>query len=98
MIGALFIAYWGNSPGKRKLVNAGVYLAGIMIILLAFCHNFLLSLFLIAGAGMGLVLYFSSSSTLIQSSVDDAVRGRVIGIWSLAFGGTTPLSQIFAGA
>jgi hypothetical protein len=34
-----------------------------------------------------MLLYFSTTNTLIQSSVSNAMRGRVMGIWALVFGG-----------
>jgi len=97
LAGALFVAYIGNSSAKRKLVDYGLYLFGLMIFLLAFCKIYILSLFLVALAGMGIVVYFSSSTTIIQASVDDSIRGRVMGIWALVFGGMVPVGHIFAG-
>lgn len=97
LLGALYVAYIGNSPNKRKIMNRGIYFFSVMVFLLAFCRIYWLSVILIAGAGMGLLIYFSSSTTLIQSSVDDSVRGRVMGIWALLFGGMMPLGNLFAG-
>lgn len=98
LIGALIIAYLGNSPKKRQFVNFGIYLFCIMTVFIAFSKIYWLSLILIAFAGVGLVTYFSSTTTLIQSSVEDSVRGRVMGIWALVFGGMIPLGSFFAGA
>lgn len=97
LAGALFIAYIGNSPNKRRIMNGGIYFFSIMVFLLSFSKVYWISLILIAGAGMGLLIYFSSCTTLIQSSVEDSVRGRVMGIWALLFGGMMPLGNLFAG-
>ena len=97
LIGALFVAYLGNSPNKRKIMNWGIYFYSIMVFLLSFSKVYWISLILVAGAGMGLLIYFSACTTLIQSSVDDSVRGRVMGIWALLFGGMMPLGNLFAG-
>jgi MFS family permease len=37
LLGALFLAYFGNSSLKRNFVNWGIYFSGIMVLLLAFC-------------------------------------------------------------
>jgi MFS family permease len=97
LLGALFVAYMGNSPHKRNIVNWGVYLFSAMLFLLAICKSYWISLILIMGAGMGLLMYFSGSTTVVQSSVEDSFRGRVMGIWALIFGGTMPVGSLFVG-
>ena len=44
-----------------------------------------------------MILYFSTTNTLIQSSVSNAMRGRVMGIWALVFGGMMPVGGIESG-
>ena len=51
----------------------------------------------LAVGGWGMILYFSTTNTLIQSSVSNAMRGRVMGIWALVFGGMMPLGGIESG-
>ena len=66
--------------------------------LLALCKTYWMGLILVALAGFGSLVYFNATTTIIQSSVDDSVRGRVMGIWSLIFGGTAPIGNIYVGA
>jgi hypothetical protein len=47
--------------------------------------------------GWGLLLYFATTNTLIQTSVSDAMRGRVMGIWGLVFGGMVPIGGLESG-
>src|SRR5262245_29130109 len=49
-------------------------------------------------AGFGLILYVSSTNTLIQLTVEDRYRGRVMSLYTLFFVGTSPLGSLFAGA
>ncbi|OGI23049.1 MAG: hypothetical protein A2287_00445 [Candidatus Melainabacteria bacterium RIFOXYA12_FULL_32_12] len=98
LFGALFIAYLGDSPQKRGLVNLGIYILSLSIMLLALCKTYWMGLILVALAGFGSLVYFNATTTIIQSSVDDSVRGRVMGIWSLIFGGTAPIGNIYVGA
>ena len=44
-----------------------------------------------------MVSYFSCTTTLIQTSVDDSVRGRVIGEYGVVFGGAMPIGSLVAG-
>ncbi len=39
----------------------------------------------------------TSLATVLQNRLDDAVRGRVMALWVMAFGGTVPLGAIVAG-
>jgi sugar phosphate permease len=40
----------------------------------------------------------STSNTVLQTIVPDEMRGRVMGVWSLAFGAMIPLGSLEAGA
>jgi MFS family permease len=69
-----------------------------MLFLLAWVHNYYLALLFLALAGWGMLLFFSTTNTVLQTSASDEMRGRVMGIWTLVFGGTTPLGGLEAGA
>ncbi len=46
------------------------------------------------------LFYFAivtSLATVLQRRLDDAVRGRVMALWTMAFGGTVPLGALLAG-
>ena len=49
-------------------------------------------------AGFGLILYVSSTNTLIQLTVEDRFRGRVMSLYTLFFVGTSPFGALGAGA
>src|SRR5436190_19422392 len=51
----------------------------------------------VAIVGLSVVLYFSTSNAVLQSIVPDAMRGRVMGIWALIFGGMIPLGSLESG-
>ena len=53
---------------------------------------------LLAIGGWGMLLFFSTTNTLIQTSVSDGMRGRVMGIWALVFGGMMPVGGLEAGS
>ena len=47
-------------------------------------------------AGAALMIVFAMFMTLVQTNVDDAMRGRVVSVYSLAFRGGMPLGKIVA--
>jgi MFS family permease len=48
-------------------------------------------------AGAALMIVFAMFMTLVQQNVDDAMRGRVVSVYSLAFRGAMPLGNVVAG-
>lgn len=49
------------------------------------------------GAGLGAIVFYASTQTLIQTHVPDDLRGRVMGVWMIAFSGSVPLGSLWAG-
>ena len=95
--GALAVAIVGNRLSHRLLVFGGLGLFSLMLLLLSLARNYYLALVFLAGAGWGLLLYFATTNTVIQTSVTDGMRGRVMGIWAVIFGGMMPVGSLEAG-
>lgn len=49
------------------------------------------------GVGFGAVIFYSATQTLIQMLVPDHLRGRIMGIWMIAFSGSVPLGSLWTG-
>jgi MFS family permease len=97
-IGALIVATWGHTVAPRTLALGGVYLFSLALFAFAFIRSFNLALVPLFLAGFGMLLFFSTSNTVVQTIVPDDMRGRVMGIWSLFFGAMIPLGSLQAGA
>ncbi len=97
LCGALCVTAASAKFTPRKLALGGVWIFSLMLTLFAMNRNFHLALPLLAGAGFGLMLFLSTSNSALQTSVPDEMRGRVMGIWALVFGGLTPLGSLEAG-
>jgi len=81
----------------RKLAIGGVWIFSVMLTLFAVNRNFHIALPLLAGAGFGMMLFLSTSNSALQTSVPDEMRGRVMGVWALIFGGMMPFGSLEAG-
>ena len=79
------------------MILGGLWVFSAMLVLLAVVRWFPLVLACLAVGGWGMLLYFATTNTLVQTSVSDAMRGRVMGIWALVFGGTIPLGGLESG-
>jgi MFS family permease len=96
-LGAFTTAVLGASMPRRPAVLGGVWLFSVMLFLLSLSHVFALSMLCLAVAAFGLMVFFSTSNTLVQTSVPDEMRGRVMGVWALIFGGAIPIGSLEAG-
>ncbi len=98
LIGALVTATFGSSLPSRQMAFGGVWLFSAMLLIFAFNRNLYIAMLCLAGAGFGMMLFFSTSNTTVQTIVPDEMRGRVMGIWALIFGGMIPFGSLEAGA
>jgi len=97
LIGALSVATVGHAFTTRTVAFTGVWLFSAALVAFSFTHNFALALALLTVAGFGMMLFFSTSNTVLQTIVPDAMRGRVMGVWSFVFGAMIPLGSLEAG-
>src|SRR6266853_3321447 len=97
-VGALMVATYGHLFTPRKIALGGVWLFSIALLAFALTRNFYLALIFLTFAGFGMLLFFSTSNTVLQTIVPDEMRGRVMGVWSLVFGAMIPLGSLEAGA
>ena len=71
---------------------------GMSLIAFSFSRSFSLSVFLLLPAGFSMLIQMASSNTLIQTMVPDALRGRVMSVYSMMFMGMAPFGALLAGA
>jgi MFS family permease len=98
LAGALVVATWGHVFTPRKLALGGVWLFSVALFVFALTRNFYAALVFLFVAGFGMLLFFSTSNTVLQTIVPDEMRGRVMGVWALVFGAMIPLGSVEAGA
>src|SRR6058998_1682807 len=97
-IGALVVATYGHLFTPRRLALGGVWLFSAALLVLSLSRNFYAALACLLVAGFGMLLFFSTSNTVLQTIVPDEMRGRVMGVWSLVFGAMIPLGSLEVGA
>ncbi len=98
LVGALTLASLGDSPHKRKLFFGGLFGFCTMIGLFALSRAYWLSAASLAGSGFFMIIFFATANTSVQTRVPDELRGRVMGIYALAFLGLTPFGSLIAGS
>ena len=82
--------------GSWVAVSSGVF--GIFLILFSQSRSFRLSAILLIPIGFSMMLQMASSNTLVQAMVPDALRGRVMAVYSMMFMGMAPIGALLAGS
>ena len=94
---ALFVAAQGSRIVRVKTLYIGAGIYGAFIILFGFMHQPVGAAFLLFFAGFGIILFFSIGNSIIQTQSPDHLRGRLMGIWALVFGGSLPFGSLWMG-
>jgi MFS family permease len=95
--GALVIAATVHLAKKGKVALKLQLMFACLLIGFAFSRSLPLSLVIAFFAGMCIVGVISLYSSLVQLTTSDAMRGRVMSIFMLAFRGGMPLGNLIAG-
>ncbi len=96
--GALLIAAIGSSYPKGRLLSIATFVMPFSLLLFSFTGIFPASLITLLGVGWGFMVIINLSNTLVQVNVDNALRGRVMGIFTLTFFGLMPIGSLINGA
>ncbi len=98
LIGALFLAARRTVLGLGKFIPATAGAFGAGLIAFSFSRALWLSLLLMVVTGLGFMAQMAISNTLLQTIVEENMRGRVMSFFSAAVMGTTPFGSLLAGA
>lgn len=97
LIGALSIASLGRFNYRGKLLTVGIFMFPILMILFSVIRDLYSALIVLTGVGASLVMIMNLANSLIQTSADDSLRGRVNSIYSLTFFGFMPIGSFVMG-
>lgn len=95
--GALVVAALQSHVGLAKRALLVTLLLGALIAGFGASTNLLLSNALVFGAGLALMIVFALNSSLAQLHVADAMRGRVMSVYNVAFRGGMPIGSLVSG-
>jgi MFS family permease len=98
LCGALTLAMRSGVHGLGKWVATSAAAFGIWLILFSLSRVFWLSALLLVPVGASMMVEMASSNTLIQSMVPNALRGRVMAVYSIMFMGMAPVGALLAGS
>ncbi len=80
------------------MIQIAAAMFGAGLILLGLSHTLWLSMAMMAFVGFGMMQGLTASNTIIQTLVDEKMRGRVMSYYTMAFVGMAPFGSLLAGA
>lgn len=98
MSGSLYITlYDGPKKGLRVMTLKILAFLGTLLTIFALSKSFPLALMAIALFGFFSMQLWPTLNHAIQSTTDEAFRGRVTALWNMTFMGMTPLASLMIG-
>jgi MFS family permease len=94
---ALLIASLGRFRFRGRLLTFGTFALPVTAALFALARSTPLALVLLFGSGLAVILVFNLSNALVQTHSPNALRGRIMSVYTLVFFGLMPLGMLAVG-
>ena len=98
IVGAVTTAHRGNRPGRGRRLLLAMIAYGCVTAAAMACRDQRAAMALLVLSGVSMVTAFSTLNSLVQENAPDALKGRILSIYGLAFRGGLPLGALLAGA
>ncbi|MCB1003500.1 MAG: MFS transporter [Acidimicrobiales bacterium] len=95
--GSLSIGTFLSGYSKRRIVRQGFFGFAVTLTALALLRAESLAYPTTFAVGFFYFATVTSLNTMLQEEVDEAVRGRVMALWIMSFGGVVPIGGLVAG-
>lgn len=97
LAGALSLAFRSSARGLGRWIAWCAMGFGAALIAFSLSRSFPLSVLIMPPVGFTLMVEMASSNTLIQMMIPDALRGRVMSVYSMMFMGMAPIGALIGG-
>ncbi|HTI39179.1 MAG TPA: MFS transporter [Vicinamibacterales bacterium] len=97
LAGALYLAQRTSVVGLGQVVMYATLAFGAGLIGFSVSRSELAAAAVLTIVGAGFILQMAATNTVLQTLVDDRVRGRVMAFYTMAFFGSAPIGSLLAG-
>jgi MFS family permease len=97
LLAALTIATVSHLKVKGRIATFGTFAYPVALLAFAAARSTALGMLLMGLVGFASILVISLCNVLIQSQVEDSLRGRVSAVYSLVFFGMMPVGSLLTG-
>ena len=95
--GALYLASRRSVLGLGLVMTISAITFGVGLTAFSFSGTLWLSLLVLPFVGAGMMITMAATNTIIQTVVQEELRGRVMAFYTMAFLGTAPIGSLLAG-
>jgi MFS family permease len=96
--GAVYMASRESVLGLGRVIAISAAGFGLALVAFSFSDRLWLSLVILVFAGLGFLVHLAATNTVLQTLVDEHMRGRTMAFYSMAFIGVAPFGSLWAGA
>jgi MFS family permease len=97
LTGALYLAQRESVIGLGRIIMYASAVFGIGLVLFSLMTTLWLSVVVLAIAGCGFMIHLAATNTVLQTIVEEDLRGRVMSFYTMAFFGTVPIGSLLGG-
>jgi MFS family permease len=96
-VGALILAARSKFGPRLKYLVGGAFGMSLFMVLLGLVKSYQIACITLFVVGLCSIVFTALVNSTIQLNSEDSMRGRVMSVYSLVFGGVTPIGSLFAG-
>jgi MFS family permease len=97
LTGALYLASRETVVGLGRIIMYASLLFGAGLIAFSVTTTLWLACVVLALAGGGFMVHLAATNTILQTIVEERLRGRVMSFYTMAFFGTVPIGSLLGG-
>ena len=97
LAGGIYLASRSSVVGLGRVMMYATLAFGVGLIAFAYANTLLLAVLVLPIVGAGFIIQMAATNTVLQTLVDDKLRGRVMAFYTMAFFGTAPIGSLLAG-
>jgi MFS family permease len=98
LVGALVIATFSTHKGRGKMLMTGASAYPAMLLVFVMVRGIPMALLILLLVGFFNIMVINLCNALIQTEVSDALRGRVMSVYTMVFFGFMPLGALMMGS
>jgi MFS family permease len=95
--GALYLAQRESVLGLGRIIMWASAAFGVGLVIFSLTTSLWPALLVLAIAGCGFMIHLAATNTILQTIVEERLRGRVMSFYTMAFFGTVPIGSLLGG-
>jgi MFS family permease len=95
--GALYLAQRESVRGLGRIIMWASVVFGVGLVIFSLTTSLWLAFLVLGISGCGFMIHLAATNTMLQTIVEERLRGRVMSFYTMAFFGTVPIGSLVGG-